>query len=194
MFLWGVATSSYQIEGAVRRRSMKDSPGSSSPRLYTGPIEFAAMNDARSSREVCACGRSIVPPVAPEGPWIELTCGCGRRFELERANDRWAVRAELVPERSVPLAGFSRELRLRADTQRFRFEHSDAAGRRSPVHVVFSPSQRVAEVKRGDVKALRLSDVGSASEARRRWIEWTGRRTLAPALRPRPRKAARTPD
>jgi len=129
-----------------------------------------------AKRLSCNCGLSIEEPpdAVDSGSWAEAACRCGRRLDLERVAGHWMVRGELVPEGSVPLEGFSRELRLQEDTQRFWFHDLDRAGRRSNVHVVFSPSDRVAEVKRGDVRALRLSNVASPSEARRRWLEWMG--------------------
>ncbi|MDQ6893246.1 MAG: hypothetical protein M3167_11285 [Acidobacteriota bacterium] len=129
-----------------------------------------------AKRLSCDCGLSIEEPrdAVDHGCRVEVACRCGRRLDLERVAGRWMVRGELVPEGSVPLEGFSRALRLREDTQRFWFHEVDRAGRRSNVHVVFSPSDRVAEVKRGDVRALRLSNVASPTEARRRWLEWMG--------------------
>jgi hypothetical protein len=135
------------------------------------------MNEENPAKTLsCECGLSIEEPRDPVEPgrWVEVVCCCGRRLDLEHASGHWMVRGELVPEGSVPLEGFSRELRLQRDTQRFWFRDLDRAGRRSNVHVVFSPSGRVAEVKRGDVRALKLSNVGSPSEARRRWLEWMG--------------------
>ncbi len=82
------------------------------------------------------------------------------------------IDAELVAERSVPVSGFSRELRAAEDVERFRFSYALAGEASMPVHVVFSASLRAAEVKAGDMKALRFSDVASADEARERWIAW----------------------
>lgn len=120
------------------------------------------------SDRACACGLAIAAP-SSEGPWIEVRCLCGRRLELERADDRWVLRGDLVPEGSVPVEGFSRDLRLRPDTERFWFYGFDPAGKRRPVHVVFSPSKRVAEIKQGDVKPVRLGNVTTPTEARRLW-------------------------
>ena len=80
--------------------------------------------------------------------------------------------AELVPERSVPVSGFSRELRGAGDVERFRFSFALRGETSMPVHIVFSPALRAAEVKTGDMKALRFADVASAEEARERWIAW----------------------
>ncbi|MEO8189818.1 MAG: hypothetical protein ABI682_05710 [Acidobacteriota bacterium] len=132
------------------------------------------MKETRALLETCPCGRDLLPPVAPEGSWAEIRCDCGRRLELERSIDRWVLRADLIPEGSVPLDGFSRDLRARPDTERFWFQTLDRIGRRMPVHIVFSPSQRSAEVKQGDVKPLRLVNVATPTEARRRWLAWNG--------------------
>lgn len=79
---------------------------------------------------------------------------------------------ELVAEGSVPVSGFSRELRGAEDVERYRFSWSPRGEASMPVHVVFSASRSAAEVKTGDMKALRFSDVSSAEEARDRWIAW----------------------
>ncbi len=78
----------------------------------------------------------------------------------------------LVPERSVPVSGFSRDLRLADDVQRFRFLFALRGEAAMPVHIVFSPTLRVAEVKTGDMKVLRLADVASPEDARERWVAW----------------------
>ncbi len=78
----------------------------------------------------------------------------------------------LEPERSVPVTGFSRELRGSPDAERYRFAFALRGGTLSPMHVVYSPSQRVAEVKTGDMKAFRVADVESAEEARARFVAW----------------------
>jgi hypothetical protein len=79
---------------------------------------------------------------------------------------------QLEREGSVPVSGFSRELRSAPDVERFRFAFALSGEAPSPVHVVYSPSQRVAEVKMGDLKAFRLSEVASVEEARERWVAW----------------------
>jgi hypothetical protein len=78
----------------------------------------------------------------------------------------------LEPEGSVPLSGFSRELRAAEDVERYRFSYGMRGDAAMPVHIVFSASLRAAEVKTGDMKALRFSEVRSAQEARERWIAW----------------------
>ena len=86
----------------------------------------------------------------------------------------------LERERSVPLSGFSRELRGAEDAERYRFAFALAGAALSPVHVVFSASLRTAEVKAGDLKAFHLVEVDSVEEARRRWVDWwrAGRQRL----------------
>ncbi len=78
----------------------------------------------------------------------------------------------LVSEGSVPVSGFSRELRGAEDVERYRFAFALRSEASMPVHIVFSASLGAAEVKTGDMKALRFSDVRSAEEARDRWIAW----------------------
>lgn len=100
---------------------------------------------------------------------------------------------ELVPERSVPVSGFSRELRGAADVERFRFSFALRGGASLPVHVVFSPALASAEVKAGDMKALRIAGVASAEQARERWIAWWNEsRGRRPAFVP-PRRSGRYP-
>lgn len=135
------------------------------------------MSETRSLSESCPCGRQIPAPATQASSWAEVRCHCGRRLEFERNRERWILRGDLVPEGSVPVGGFSRELRLRPDTERFWFQTLDRVGRRMPVHIVFSPSAKSAEVKQGDVKPLRLSNVATPTEARRRWLAWTSQKS-----------------
>jgi hypothetical protein len=101
----------------------------------------------------------------------EITCRCQRKYELALDRSGRATRSEpLTPEARQPLAGFSSELKLREDSQRYHFSHTISG--RLPVHILFSPSAQEAEVKTGDRKALRFAPVRSALDARRRWIEW----------------------
>jgi hypothetical protein len=121
----------------------------------------------------CLCGRPLTwdAPAAP-GDAREITCPCGRKYELALDRSGRATRSEpLTPEARQPLAGFSPELKLREDCQRYHFSHT-ISGHRLPVHILFSPSAEEAEVKTGDRKALRFAPVRSALDARRRWIEW----------------------
>jgi hypothetical protein len=66
-----------------------------------------------------------------------------------------------------------------------------------PVHVVFSPTSRRAEVKGGDLKACWFEGVGSATEARRLWIaRWQGDAGAKHPRRPVlhvPRRSGRMP-
>jgi hypothetical protein len=78
----------------------------------------------------------------------------------------------LRPEGSVPISGFSRELRLAPSVERYRFSFALRGEVALPVHLVFSPSERVAEIKAADLKTYRVEDVGSPCEARERWIAW----------------------
>jgi hypothetical protein len=96
--------------------------------------------------------------------------------------------APLEPEKSVPVTGFSRELRLASDVERFWFSFELRGDVALPVHIVFSSSQRLAEVKAADLKAYRVNDVSSACEARLRWVEWW-RKVHAAA----PARAGRSP-
>lgn len=121
----------------------------------------------------CPCGRTVTgdAPLAP-GDTREISCFCGRKFELALDRSGQATRSEpLTPEARQPLAGFSLALRLREDCERYHFSHT-ISGHRLPVHILFSPSAEEAEVKTGDRKALRFAPVRSALDARRRWIAW----------------------
>ncbi|MEO8431767.1 MAG: hypothetical protein ABI592_09690 [Acidobacteriota bacterium] len=125
-----------------------------------------------ASTTVCACGRPISPPVdAGTQDLVEVACACGRLIELRRSFDSWTVDGELHPEGSVPVGGFSRELRLQPDVERFWFP-VNAAGGRLNVHLVFSAEMRSAEAKPSDMKAFRIAPVANASEARRKWLLW----------------------
>jgi len=120
----------------------------------------------------CPCGKPAADvPLAP-GDTREISCSCGRKFELALDLSGRATRSEpLVPEARQPLAGFSPALKLREDCERYHFSHA-ISGHRLPVHVLFSPSAKEAEVKTGDRKALRFSPVRSALDAQRLWIAW----------------------
>jgi hypothetical protein len=120
----------------------------------------------------CLCGKQLAQGAAAPAEPREITCRCGRAYELAVDGSGRATRSEpLTPEARQPLAGFSSELKLREDCQRYHFTHT-ISGHRLPVHILFSPSAEEAEVKTGDRKALRLAPVRSALDARRRWIEW----------------------
>ena len=78
----------------------------------------------------------------------------------------------LKPERSVPVSGFSRELRVAPAVRRYWFSFALRGQVAVPVHIVFSPADRVAEIKAGDMKAYRVEGVDSPCEARERWLAW----------------------
>lgn len=123
------------------------------------------------STDVCLCGRRFLSLESSRGGrHREVRCSCGRRAAYAPAADGWSLQAILTPEGSVPLRGFSRELRSEPDVERFWFLHP-IGGATLPVHVVFSPGRRRAEIKAADMKALELDDVASPAEARRMWIE-----------------------
>ena len=100
--------------------------------------------------------------------------------------------AALIPEGSVPVSGFSRELRASGDVERYWFSFALRGELPWPVHVVFSASARRAEIKAGDLKVQVLEGVGSACEAKRRWIEWW-RRGRTEAAFSVPRRTGRVP-
>lgn len=121
----------------------------------------------------CPCGRSLeIEAGRSAGQRREIACSCGRRLDVVWSPDGWTLGGFLTPERSVPLSGFSVELRGRPDTERYWFEHRGGlADKRVIVHVVLSPSAKEAQVKALGMKALHLFDVSSPVDARRRWIE-----------------------
>src|SRR5450755_2430270 len=132
------------------------------------------MNNDPSRTRHCPCGRPVSTPDAASHPEsevsAEIACSCGRRLDFDRTPEGWVMFGELVPEGSVPVSGFSRELRLTPDAERFWFEFVDALGRRTPVHIVFSRSRMMAEVKQGDAKPLTVSHISHPTQARRHWL------------------------
>jgi hypothetical protein len=89
--------------------------------------------------------------------------------------------AVLVPQRSVPVSGFSKDLRLMPDVERYWFPFALQGEVAWPVHVIFSPSLARAEVKAADLKVMAIGGVVSVCEAQRRWIAWWRRgRPAAP--------------
>jgi hypothetical protein len=136
------------------------------------------MNEKVAALFPCVCGKGLAwEAVASRSEELEVSCSCGRQYELELQEGGRAPRLEpLTPEARQPLAGFSSELKGRGDCQRYYFSHR-ISGHRVPVHILFSPSAKEAEVKTGDMKPLRFAPVRSAVEARRRWIEWFDSRT-----------------
>jgi hypothetical protein len=130
------------------------------------------VSDIKAAGPLCECGRSIALPTTREiSKRRELTCHCGRLYDLEFVADKWQVNGVLTPEGSVPVSGFSRELRARPDVRRFWFLHPISPAGHLIGHVVFSPYSREAEVKAADQKARRYEEVETATEAWRRWIE-----------------------
>lgn len=121
----------------------------------------------------CFCGRmlSLGERAAP-GVELEVGCVCGRRLAFEGGDSSWVYRGSVVREGSVPVIGFSKELRQRPDTERYWFEVTEPGQHRVAVHIVFSPSQKTAEVKPLDARPLLLVGVSSPTQARRKWLEW----------------------
>jgi hypothetical protein len=121
----------------------------------------------------CLCGKPLTgDALRATGEPREITCPCGRKYELALDRSGRATRSEpLTPEARQPLAGFSLDLKLREDCQRYHLSNT-ISGHRLPVHILFSPSAEEAEVKTGDRKPVRFAPVSSALDARRRWIEW----------------------
>jgi len=154
------------------------------------------MNERDAAHFSCVCGKRLAwEAVGSRSEEREVTCSCGRKYEVELQEAGWAPRLEpLTPEARQPLAGFSSELKDRADCQRYYFSHR-ISGHRLPVHILFSPSAKEAEVKTGDMKPLRIAPVRSPVEARRWWIEWFDSRTGRcgrPASRSSPPRIAPT--
>jgi hypothetical protein len=132
------------------------------------------MNERDLMSSLCVCGRRLEwQKTASSAEQRDLACACGRVYELEVKEAGWDLRLNpLTPEARQPLAGFSREIRLREDCLRYYFIHSIGPGHQLPVHLLYSPSAREAEVKFGDAKAFKVTAVDSPGQARRRWIEW----------------------
>jgi hypothetical protein len=121
----------------------------------------------------CECGRPVeFRRVAGSGAHREVSCACGRRHDLELGARGWSAVAQLNPEGSVPLSGFSAELRQAPDAERFWFSYPLRGDVALPVHVVFSRSAGRAEVKAADLKVHAFEHVVFPTEARRRWIVW----------------------
>jgi hypothetical protein len=91
---------------------------------------------------------------------------------FEHAASCLCAKEPLRPEGSVPVSGFSRELRLAPNVERYWFSFALRGEIALPVHLVFSPGERVAEIKAGDLKAYRVEDVASPCVARERWLAW----------------------
>jgi hypothetical protein len=138
----------------------------------------------------CLCGRPLSREASGEpGERQECRCACGRLYDFEFPESGWTPASHAItPEARQPLAGFSLELKMIGDCQRYYFFHT-VSGRRLPVHILFSPSAQRAEVKTGDMKALKIAPVRSVVEARRRWIERFD--SLPARVGGRPRHASR---
>ncbi len=142
------------------------------------------MNGTPDTSARCECGETLVlPEGGAPGDRREVRCRCGRLHDCVRRGNAWTAMAQLDPERSLPLAGFSNDLRQAPDAERFRFSFALRGGVPVPVHVLFSLSRRAAEVKAGDLKAYRLEGVESPAEARRLWIDWWQQSRSAPRSR-----------
>ena len=124
-----------------------------------------------SPNDICECGRRLISSEGPRDTVDhDVRCACGRLAAYAQSPSGWALQALLMPERSVPVGGFSHALREEPDAERFWFLHPIGTAR-LPVHIVFSPSLKIAEVKAADLKVLHLEDVWSVAEARRQWVE-----------------------
>lgn len=135
-----------------------------------------------NGKAACACGASVAMPAETDGlNRRELACRCGRLYDLEPHKDAWLVLCVLTPEGSVPVTGFSRELRATSDVRRYWFAQPISPAGQIVVHIVFSPSLKVAEIKAADQKPARFEGVETATEARRQWL----------ADRPKPRRTAK---
>jgi len=148
---------------------------------------------------LCDCGRPVVfRQPSGSGAHREVACECGRRHDVELGAKGWTTVAQLTPERSVPLSGFSKELRQATDSERFRFPFPLRGDLELPVHILFSRAERKAEIKAADLKVFSLTDVRLPTDARRRWIAWwkkttlTSRRSKGGSFSP-PRRVGRLP-
>jgi hypothetical protein len=122
---------------------------------------------------LCDCGKPLeFVDAAGSGPHREVRCGCGRLHDVELLAAGWSSVAQLTPERSVPIAGFSREMRGAADAQRFWFSFPLRGDVALPVHILFSAQTHTAEVKAADLKAQHFGGVTLPTDARRLWIGW----------------------
>lgn len=153
------------------------------------------MSATHSPVGYCECGRPVeFEKPAGSGTHREIACPCGRRHDVEYGATGWVAVAQLTPERSLPLSGFSIPLRQTADAERFRFTfplHGDAE---LPVHILFSRSEGRAEIKAADMKVFAVHGVRLPTDARRQWIHWwQARRPSMGAFFPPPRRIGRLP-
>jgi hypothetical protein len=122
---------------------------------------------------LCDCGSALeFGGAAGSGANREVRCVCGRLHDVELQAAGWSSVAQLTPERSVPIAGFSNELRTAADAERFWFSFPLRGDVALPVHILFSPGTQRAEVKAADLKVHQFDGVNLPTDARRRWIGW----------------------
>jgi hypothetical protein len=122
---------------------------------------------------LCDCGSALEFDRAPgSSANCEVRCACGQVHDVALLATGWSVIARLTPERSVPISGFSRELRAAADAERFWFSFPLRGDVALPVHILFSRAAQTAEVKAADLKAHHFDGVDLATDARRRWIGW----------------------
>ncbi len=98
----------------------------------------------------------------------------------------------LHPEKSVPVTGFSVELRQASDVERYWFSFALRGHVPLPVHLVYSASEGAAEIKAADLKVYRVEGVTSPCEARQRWIAWWKKTTRRPVFTG-PRRSGRSP-
>ena len=112
--------------------------------------------------------------------------------DIAHADRCLCAESPLHPEKSVPVTGFSRELRMAGDAERYWFSFALRGDVPLPVHLVFSLAERAAEVKAAELKAYRVTSVSSPCEARERWAAWwrTGRPPLSFGV---PRRTGRLP-
>ncbi len=143
----------------------------------------------------CECGRPLeFPGSTGSGAHREIACECGRRHDVEYGSSGWVAVAQLTPERSLPLSGFSVPLRQTPDAERFRFSFPLHGEAQLPVHILFSRSEQRAEIKAADLKVFTVEGVRSPTEARRQWISWwQERRPSAGSFLPPPRRVGRLP-
>jgi hypothetical protein len=143
----------------------------------------------------CECGRPVeFRQAAGSGSHREITCECGRRHDVEYGSTGWVAVAQLTPERSLPLSGFSIPLRQTPDAERFRFSFPLHGEAELPVHILFSRSEGRAEVKSADLKVFTVEGVRLPTDARRKWISWwRDRRPSMASSFPPPRRVGRLP-
>jgi hypothetical protein len=121
----------------------------------------------------CACGRPVEFRLAVgSGAHREIPCACRRVHDVALGASGWTSVAELTPELSVPLSGFSPELRHAADAERFWFPFALRGAVALPVHILLSRAAKTAEIKAADLKVFRVEGVRLPTDARRRWIAW----------------------